>query len=285
MLDLYINIKNAYFAMESALRIAITNSHQYNTPGFKYSSPVFTTIFENVLSSGTSSTNPISLGSSISLGSVTRDFSQGSIVDGSNLDVAISGDGFFVTADLTQAISMGAVSYAYTRNGRFRIDGATNHLVDMFGRVIFGFEIDANGNVSNQLTPIKVEDSDVGFIDGGILISNFSAATSNPEATGIPKYRLALSSFLNKQGLGSTDGASFVETAASGSPTAFGISQSSISGSDISYGAILGRKYESSNVDIARINLDLNVINRGTSAVQGVMDDLGKTLSGFISKL
>ena len=285
MLDLYVNIKNAYFAMESALRIAITNSHQYNTPGFKYSAPVFTTIFENQLTTGTANQNPISLGSSVTLGSVTRDFGQGAIVDGSLLDVAIKGEGFFITADLTQAQAQGAVAHGYTRNGRFRVDGNTHFLVDMFGRAVFGFAIDEAGNTSTQLEPIFVEDSDIGFINGGILVSNFTGAKTDSSQAATPRYRLAMSTFFNKQGLSSTDGATFQETAASGENTGLGFSGRFIGDSEARYGSIFSEKYESSNVDIARINLDLNVINRGTSAVQGVMDDLGKTLSGFIQKL
>ncbi|MEK9658094.1 MAG: hypothetical protein VW378_06985 [bacterium] len=286
MLDLYINIKNAYFAMEGALRVAITNSHQYNTPGFKYSFPVFTTMYERALTSGTESQNPVNLGSSVSLGAVTRDFGQGSIVTGTQFDAAINGEGFFVIADVSQVQYGGAISYVYTRNGRFRKQPHSGYMVDMFGRVVFGYKIDEKGQTSTELVPIQLNDTvDIGFLDGGILASNYERAKENPEESATPLYRLALTTFQNKQGLGSSDGASFSATAASGENTGFGYSDTKISGTNARYGKVLGAQFESSNVDIARINLDLNVLNRGTTAVQGVMDDLGKTLSGFINKL
>eukprot|EP01047_Picozoa_sp_COSAG01_P000336 COSAG01_NODE_6_length_54687_cov_500.907599_5_plen_287_part_00 len=286
MLDLYINIKNAYFALESALRISITNSHQYNTPGFKYSFPVFSTIFEKTLSSGTATQNPLHLGSSLTLGAVTRDFSQGKLVAGTQLDAGISGEGLFVLGDVSQAQFTGAVSYVYSRNGRFRIQNGTNYLVDMFGRVAMGYKVDETGNTGTQLEPIVLKDAvDLGILDGGLVVNNFSVASSTSGAKAEPLYRLAMTTFHNKQGLGSSDGSSFVETAASGKNTGFGYASTKIKGTKATYGKIIGGQYESSNVDIARINLDLNVLNRGTSAVQGVMDDLGKTLTGFLSKM
>ena len=286
MLDMYINIKNAYFAIESALRIAITNSQQYNTPGFKYSFPVFSTMFEKVLQSGTETQNPVSFGSSLTLGGVNRDFSQAPLVEGTPLDVAISGEGLFVLSDADKVQFSGAISYVYSRNGRFRIQSGTRFLVDMFGRVVMGYSINEEGVTSTQLEPIRIEDeTDLGFIDGGILVNNFSAASESDTASATPLYRLALTTFQNKQGLGSNDGSSFVETAASGPNAGFGSSGSQIAGTNSTYGEILGNSYEGSNVDIARINLDMTVLNRGTAAVQGVMDDLGKTLTGFLSKL
>ena len=286
MLDMYINIKNAYFAIESALRIAITNSQQYNTPGFKYSFPVFSTMFEKVLQSGTETQNPVSFGSSLTLGAVNRDFSQAPLVEGTPLDVAISGEGLFILSDADKVQFSGAISYVYSRNGRFRIQSGTRFLVDMFGRVVMGYNINEEGVTSTQLEPIRIEDeTDLGFIDGGVLVDNFSAASESTDITATPLYRLALTTFQNKQGLGSNDGSSFVETAASGSNTGFGSSGSQIGETNSTYGEIIGNRYEGSNVDIARINLDMTVLNRGTAAVQGVMDDLGKTLTGFLSKL
>ena len=51
------------------------------------------------------------------------------------------------------------------------------------------------------------------------------------------------------------------------------------------YGSILAEQLEASNVDVAKIGLDMAQLNRSFAAVQGIVDDVNKTLSGLISKL
>ena len=96
MLDLYISNKNAIVGLESALRIAISNANNFNTPGYKYTFSLFTTMYTEAISSGTKTTNPIETGSGMTMGSTSTDFSQGNITIGTELDVAITGTGFFI---------------------------------------------------------------------------------------------------------------------------------------------------------------------------------------------
>ena len=284
-LDLYKNIGNSLDGLTSALRIAISNADNFNTPGFKYTYASFTTVYNQVLAPGTETTNPMELGGSMTLGSTTTDFSQGNIGFGTALDAAIVGDGFFILSKNTDEFDAQATK-VYTRAGRFQTDSSQKYLTDSFGRKVFGFKLDEAGNVSsNALVPIETDgNSDIGFLDNGILVANYeknkaevAAGNENPTET-VPLYKLALTSFQNKQGLILTQGAALEATSASGDAL-----NAEISGG--SFGTISGAKLESSNIDVAKVALDMALLNRGFSAIQGVIDDVNKIVQGIIQKL
>ena len=75
------------------------------------------------------------------------------------------------------------------------------------------------------------------------------------------------------------DGAAYHATIAAGNEI-----KPSTSGSSV-YGDILGNKLESSNIDVAKVALDMALMNRGFSAIQGVIDDVNKVTNNLISKL
>ena len=144
----------------------------------------------------------------------------------------------------------------------------------------------AGEKVNDKLTALNVAgETDIGFIDGGILVKNFNAyndavAAGDPNPPlQVPLYRLALTTFQNKQGLVVLDGAAYHATIAAGNEI-----EPSTSGSSV-YGDILGNKLESSNIDVAKVALDMALMNRGFSAIQGVIDDVNKVTNNLISKL
>ena len=49
--------------------------------------------------------------------------------------------------------------------------------------------------------------------------------------------------------------------------------------------SILSESVESSNIRVAKVALDMALINRGFSAIQGVIDDVNKIINNTISKL
>jgi len=286
MFDMYKSIGNTVNALNSALRIAISNADNFNTPGFKYTYASFTSMVNEVVSSGTEKTNPLELGGSMTLGSTSTDFAQGNLSFGTNLDVAVVGEGFFALSD--SPLDFGSNSNkVYTRSGKFQVDFQNKYLTDAFGRKVYGYKLDTAGNIiDHNLVPIETNsETDIGFIDGGILVSNYQkrkddiAAGSASPAENVPLYRLALTSFQNKQGLITVEGAAFRGTPASGEPLSFGAA------TEGSYGNIKASTLESSNIDVAKIALDMALLNRGFSAVQGMIDDLNKIMSGLISKL
>lgn len=284
-LDLYKNIGNSLSGLTSALRIAISNADNFNTPGFKYTYASFTTVYNQVLAPGTETTNPMELGGSMTLGSTTTDFSQGNIGFGTALDAAIIGDGFFILSKNTDEFDAQSEKL-YTRAGRFQTDNTKQFLTDAFGRKVFGFQLDEAGNpVSNALVPIQTDGhSDIGFQDNGILVANYEknkteVAEGNENATAtIPLYKLALTSFQNKQGLILSQGAALEATSASGEALTPDVSGGT-------FGSISGAKLESSNIDVAKVALDMALLNRGFSAIQGVIDDVNKIVQGIIQKL
>ncbi len=291
MLDIYVNIGNTLSALESSLRIAISNADNFNSPGYKYSYASFTTVFNNVITSGmmlsaNNANNPIATGASMTIGSTGTDFKQGNIGLGTALDVAISGEGFFSLSASTQEFGSGA-SRVFTRNGRFQKDFAGKFITDSFGRKVFGFKLDNNGNkVSDVEVPIETDgNTDVGFVEGGVLVTNFQSrkdAIAN-NTTPVPEqkalYKLSLTSFRNKQGLVVVDGGAYKATLAAGDPLPVGESGTGI------YGDILQESLESSNIDVARVALDMALLNRGFAATQGIIDDVNKITNNLISKL
>ncbi|MCH8911979.1 MAG: flagellar hook-basal body complex protein [Planctomycetes bacterium] len=88
-------------------------------------------------------TNPVQVGLGSAVGAIQRSFVQGSIAPtGSNSDLAIQGQGFFVLEDADGA-------QLYTRDGAFTLD-ANSQLVSRDGLLVQAFIADANGEVDSS---------------------------------------------------------------------------------------------------------------------------------------
>ena len=285
ILDLYKQIGNALSALESGLKVAISNSNNFNTPGYKYSYATFTTVFSQVQSMGTDTQNPQVTGTSMTMGSTSTDYSQGNIGFGTGMDMAISGDGFFLLSESASQFD-GQSSKVYTRAGRFQVDFNNQYITDSYGRKVFGYKTDSNGQPSStELVPIQSGgNKDIGFIEGGILVDNFQAykdavAAGKTPPARTPLYKVALTTFQNKQGLILVDGGAVKDTVASGTELTPG--QAGENG----LGQILGESLESSNIRVAQVALDMNLLNRGFAALQGALQDLNKIVNDLTSKL
>lgn len=281
MLDLYISNKNAIVGLESALRIAISNANNFNTPGYKYTFSNFTTTYTEAISSGTRTTNPIETGSGMTMGSTSTDFSQGNITIGTDLDNAIVGEGFFIVSSSAAEFSADATKL-YTRSGAFGVDGINRYIIDDFGRKLYGFPVNKSGTVtSTKLQPIETKGyASIGFQDGGLLVGDPNSDSP------VPLFKLGLTTFQNKEGLIATSGGAYKTSIASGEPFTPKTSGEPLAGnSNTTYGNILSKSLETSNVDIAKVALDMNLLNRGFAAVQAVIDDVTKILGEVIKKL
>lgn len=285
-LDIYKQIGNSLLALEKSLRISISNADNFNTPGFKYSFASFTTVFSQVLFGGSESKNPMTIAGSMTLGSTTTDYSQGNIGFGTEMDMAISGEGFFIMSQ-SAAEFQDSDPQVYTRAGRFGVDNTNTFIVDPFGRKVFGYKLNAQGQIEDRtLVPIETDGNiDIGFTDGGILVSGFKANADAISAGGAdvpattPMYKIAMTTFQNKQGLILVEGGALQSTVASGDAIEEGESGQGV------FGNILGSSLESSNIDVAKVALDMALLNRGFSAIQGVIDDVNKVTKDLISKL
>lgn len=115
-------------AHQKMLEVAGNNLANVNTNGFKSSSIGFSELLSETMSKGSAptgtlgGTNPQQLGTGVGVSSITRNMTQGGFeTTGQNLDMAISGEGYFV-------LNTGNED-AYTRVGSFAVD-ANSMLVD-----------------------------------------------------------------------------------------------------------------------------------------------------------
>ena len=99
-------------AASSDLDVTANNIANADTVGFKQSRAEFADVF----AAGAVNLNTSQVGEGVRLSTTAQQFTQGNIsTSGSNLDIAISGDGFFTVQDPSNGI-------VYTRNGQFSED-------------------------------------------------------------------------------------------------------------------------------------------------------------------
>ncbi len=133
------------------LSVTSNNIANVATTGFKGSRAEFGDIFEISPFGST----PTSVGSGVKVTSVSQQFDQGNLkFTDASLDMAISGQGFFVT---NQALTGSDISY--TRAGQFRADNQ-GYITNSTGGYLQAFPVDANGNVTstslNTTVPIQL---------------------------------------------------------------------------------------------------------------------------------
>jgi len=142
-------------AANTNLNVTSNNLANVNTTGFKESRAEFADLFAQT-QEGVSKT---AVGNGVETAAVSQQFGQGNITStGNNLDLALSGSGFFVVSD------NGALSY--TRDGAFQVD-QNGYLVTATGQKVQGYAPLANG----------------GFNTGGLAPLQLTTAESSPQAT------------------------------------------------------------------------------------------------------
>lgn len=146
-------------AASTDLSVTANNIANSNTTGFKESRTSFADVYA-VSSQGISATTP---GSGVRVASVQQQFSQGSVnYTNNNLDMAISGDGFFI---LSQEGSL-----EYTRAGSFAVDRD-------------GYVVASGDNARLQVyPPITGTDN---FNTGGIADLRLDSGGGAPQASSL----------------------------------------------------------------------------------------------------
>lgn len=122
----------------------IANANSY---GFKKSRAEFADLYTN--SVFTSSKTATGMGTNTT--TVAQQFAQGSLSGdtGNNLDMAISGNGFFVLAnEANDTATANNGDRTYTRNGAFELN-PNGYVVTAMGDYLQGYPVDQDGNVSN----------------------------------------------------------------------------------------------------------------------------------------
>ena len=122
------------------LSVTSNNIANVATTGFKNSRTEFGDLFE-LSPFGNTSTQ---VGSGVEVLSVSQQFDQGNLkFTDASLDMAISGQGFFITNK-----SLTGSDISYTRAGQFRVDN-TGTVTNSAGEYLQAFPVDASGNVTS----------------------------------------------------------------------------------------------------------------------------------------
>ena len=151
-------------AASSDLDVTANNVANADTVGFKDSRAEFADVY----SAGAANLNSSVIGQGVRLATTAQQFSQGNISSSSsNLDLAISGDGFFTLHS--------AKGYSYTRNGQFAEDKNGN-VVSSTGQTLQVYPPLVNG----------------GFNTGTLAPLNLQTAQSAPLATSAGNVLLNL---------------------------------------------------------------------------------------------
>ena len=189
-------------AQELNVQVISNNIANMRTTGYKRQRAQFSDLlYEHVRRIGTQTSDQgnilpvgVDLGSGVKTVGTPRLMNQGTLAPtGSELDVAIRGEGFF-------KIQMPDGTFAYTRDGSFQMDAQ--------GRIVT-----AQGNVVNPGITIPQNST-------GLTINAQGQVSVTPQGQTAPVVlgQLTLTRFINKAGLLSIGDNLFQETPASGTP-------------------------------------------------------------------
>ena len=244
---------------ETDLGVIAHNIANAETTGFKKSSAQFADLVAN----GSLSNPRLERGIGATVSSITQNFALGGIEQtGRSLDLAIDGDGFFVTRNAETGETF------FTRNGNFRIDG-NGQLTDASGARLqltptdAAGAVTAPGTVANAQVPLTnaggAELANLTIERSGVVLAAY--ADGSVEAVG----RVALANFIAPDGLKSIGSSRWEATGLSGAPT-FDVPTVGRSGQ------ILSGALERSNVDLAEEMVSLITAQRNFQANAKAID-------------
>ncbi|HHL39194.1 MAG TPA: flagellar hook protein FlgE [Deltaproteobacteria bacterium] len=140
--SLYAGISGLNANMKS-LSVIGNNVANVNTIGFKTSRPTFADVLSQ---SATGSSSDVGLG--VTLNSIQQLFTQGAFeTTSSPLDMAISGDGFFILKN--------SAGTFYSRAGQFSLD-KNGYIVNPDGLVLQGYMANAAGNLQSSVSDLQL---------------------------------------------------------------------------------------------------------------------------------
>src|SRR5271169_1350884 len=159
-------------AASSDLDVTANNVANADTVGYKESRAEFADVF----AAGAVNLNTSAIGEGVRLAATAQQFTQGNIsTTSSNLDLAISGDGFFTRQDPSNGV-------VYTRNGQFSEDKSGN-LVGATGEALQVYPPSATGGFNTgALTDLNLqtEQSQPLATTSGTVILNLPAGSTAP---------------------------------------------------------------------------------------------------------
>lgn len=131
-------------AAQKDLDVTSHNIANVATTGFKKSRAEFGDVYTNSIYSNSKTL----VGSGVQTEKVSQQFSQGSIEGTDNaLDIAISGEGFFVLSDASAGAD--SLNKTYTRAGNFSVDNK-GYVVSQNGKYVMTYPVNNDGTVSSE---------------------------------------------------------------------------------------------------------------------------------------
>jgi flagellar hook protein FlgE len=264
-----------------ALDVTGNNIANANTIGYKSSSTVFQDTLSQMLTAGTRATtnnggsNPIQVGLGVSVAGTALNLGQGSMeTTGRSTDLAISGDGWFVTKQGGENL--------YTRAGSFSFDDQGD-LVTPSGARVQGYQLDANGNKTGGLTDLSLDGTNAQpAVPAGVELRSYSfgkdGKLTGVYSDGVSRQlgQVAQADFNNPMGLEKVGETSFRESQASGTP------QLGVTGEG-RRGSIAAGTLEMSNVDLASEFTNLIIAQRGFQASSRVITTSDSVLEDLVN--
>lgn len=136
-------------AAATDLRVIGNNVSNASTTGFKKSRAEFGDIYP-AANLGSASN---AIGSGVQVAAVKQQFIQGNVgFTENNLDLAISGDGFFRLSDNG--------SIVYSRAGAFGVD-RSGFIANSASQRLTGYQVDSSGNITGALGDLQLNTSDI----------------------------------------------------------------------------------------------------------------------------
>ena len=226
-------------AQELNVQVISNNIANLRTTGFKKQTAAFQDlIYEHIRRVGAQASDQgtilpvgVDIGGGVKTVGTPRSMTQGTLSQtGNDLDLAISGEGFF-------KILMPDGSFQYTRDGTFQMDNQ--------GRVVT-----AGGNPVQPTITIPNNASGITVNEQGQVTVTLPGSSTNTNLGQIGVTR-----FINKAGLQPVGSNQFVETTSSGTP------QDGTANSE-GYGKITQGSLEQANVDVVSEMSDLIAAQR-----------------------
>ena len=226
-------------AQELNVQVISNNIANLRTTGFKKQTAAFQDlIYQHIRRVGAQSSDQgtilpvgIDLGGGVKTVGTPRSMTQGTLSQtGNDLDVAITGEGFF-------KVQMPDGTFQYTRDGTFQMDNQ--------GRIVT-----AAGNPVQPTITIPNNASGI-TINAQGQVSVTLPGSTNSTLLG----QLALTRFINKAGLQPVGNNQFTDTPSSGAP------QDGLAGGE-GYGTITQGSLEQANVDVVSEMSDLIAAQR-----------------------
>ncbi|MFF2752571.1 flagellar basal body rod protein FlgG [Psychrobacillus sp. NPDC058041] len=275
---------------QTKLDVIGNNIANVNTYGFKKGRTVFKDLISQTMSgaSGASQSrggiNAKQIGLGSQLSAIDTIHSGGSLQStGNTLDLAISGDGFFIVADGDANPPTSFTNPSYTRAGNFYMD-SNGFLVNSDGKYVYGFADSNSINLTSADTDFELA-SDVDSLTttpDGVLPTATGNVANTPiriptnaqsmsisqngtvtfvDSTGELRYagQLVLAKFPNAGGLQKSGSNYFQESPNSGKPF-YSV------GTEQGMGTVNSGFLEMSNVDLSEEFTDMIVAQRGFQA-------------------